>query len=147
MDRDRLMATAVIAFFVVSAGLAASQRYTVSDPWQPYTSAVQRFIAAGVRGDSSSLTQQSAGAEPIHWVLDVARRQPAMLRGWTHDLEAATGERHGDTVVVLLWGNNVEGCSRLSSVSASLLNHSASPRLLSLSSPCIDRGPLPAFPW
>jgi hypothetical protein len=147
MDHDRLTAGAVVAFFVVSAGLVASQRYTVSDPWQPYTSAVQQFMAAGVRGDSSWLTRQSASEEPIQWVLDAARRQPTMLKGWTTDLEAGAGERHGDTVVVLLWANNVEGCSRLSSVSASLLNHSASPRLLTLSSPCIDRRPLPALPW
>ena len=147
MDRDRLTAASVVAFFVVSAGLAASQRYTVSDPWQPYTSAVQQFIAAGVRGDSSGLARQSARAEPIHWVLDAARRQPAMLMGWTRNLEAGAGERHGDTVVVLLWANDVKGCSRLSSVSASLLNHSIAPRLLTISSPCIDRRALPALPW
>src|SRR4051812_42683397 len=133
MDRDRLIAGTVVAFFVVSAGLAASQRYAVANPWKPYSNAVQQFIAAGVRGDSSSLTQQSVRAEPVRWVLDAARRQPGMLNSWSRDLQAGAGERHGDTVVVLLWANDVAGCSRLSSVSASLLNHSAAPRLLTLS--------------
>ncbi len=147
MDRDRLAATTIVTLFVALAAIAASQRYTVPDPWKSYTGAVQQFIAAGVRGDSSDLARQSASEQPVGWVLDAARRQPAMLIGWSRDLETGVGKRHGDTVVVLLWANNVEGCSRLSSISASLLNHSAAPRLLSISSPCIDRHPLPALPW
>jgi hypothetical protein len=147
VNRDRLAATAVVALFVFFAAVAASQRYTVPDPWRLYTSAVQQFLAAGIRRDSTALVQRSAGAQPIGWVLDAARRQPAMLIGWSRDLETGVGKRHGDTVVVLLWANNVEGCSRLSSISASLLNHSAAPRVLSISSPCIDRHPLPALPW
>ena len=147
MDRDRLAASTIASLFVVFAGIAASERYTVPDPWKPYASAVQQFMAEGVRGDSAALMRRSAGAQPVGWVLGAARRQPTMVNGWAHELEAATGRRRGDTVIVLLWANNIEGCSHGSSVSASLLNHSASPRLLSISSPCIDRSPLPALPW
>ena len=147
MDRDRLSAATVATLFVLFAGIAASQRYIVPDPWKPYASTVQQFMAEGVRGDSTALVRRSAGAQPVSWVLGAARRQPAMVNGWAHELEAATGTRRGDTVVVLLWADNIEGCSHLSSVSASLLNHSASPRLLSISSPCVDRHPLPALPW
>jgi hypothetical protein len=147
MDRDRLTAAAVVAFFVVSAGLAASQRYTVSDPWQPYVKAVREYMSQALQGDSTALVRRSASAQPVAWVLDAAHRQPAMLNGWARQLTSGSGKRRGDTVVVLLWANDVAGCSHLSSVSASLLNHSEFPRVLAISSPCIDRHPLPALPW
>ena len=147
MDRERVTAAAVAGFFLVFAAISASQRYTVPDPWKLYVNAVQQYMAAGVRGDTSSLVRRSAGSQPMSWVLNAAHRQPRMLEHWAAELEAATGRRHGDTVVVLLWANNIEGCSHGSSVSASLLNHTAAPRLISISSPCIDRYPLPALPW
>ena len=147
MDRDRLYAGAVVAFFLVFAGLAASQRYTVTDPWKTYSSAVQQFMTAGLRGDSAALRHRSARVQPVSWMLGVARRQPAMVNAWAHQLEVASGQRRGDTVIMLLWADNVEGCSHTSSISASLLNRTGSPRLLSISSPCVDRQPLPALPW
>jgi hypothetical protein len=147
VDRDRLTAATIVTAFVVLAGIAASQRYTVWDPWKLYVTTVQQYMAAGVRGDTLSLVRRSVGSQPMTWVLDAAGRRPAMLKGWAAELEAATGKRHGDTVVVLLWADNIQGCSHLSSVSASLLNHTAAPRVLSISSPCLDRHPLPALPW
>ncbi len=91
MDRDRVGAATVVFLFVVFAGIAASQRYTVPDPWKPYASAVQQFMAEGVRGDSAALVRRSAGAQPVGWVLGAARRQPAIVSGWAHELKAATG--------------------------------------------------------
>ena len=146
MNREHLSAVAVVGFFAVFA-VAVSERYAVSDPWKPYAQAVREYMAAAVQGDSTALARRSAGTQPVAWVLDAAQRRRAMLTGWSQELQTGTGQRRGDTVVVLLWADNIAGCSHLSSISASLLNHTASPRVLALSSPCLDRLPLPALPW
>jgi len=146
VNREHLSAVAVVSFFAVFA-VAVSERYAVSDPWKPYAQAVREYMAAAVRGDSIALVRRSAGNQPVAWVLDAAQRRRAMLTGWSQELRSGTGQRRGDTVVVLLWADNIAGCSNLSSISASLLNHSASPRVLAISSPCVDRLPLPALPW
>ena len=146
MNRERIAAAAVVGLFVVFA-FAASDRYAVIDPWKPYVTAVRGYMSEAVRGDSMALVRRSAGAQPVAWVMAAAHRRPGMLTGWANELETASGQRRGDTVVVLLWADNVEGCPHTSSISASLLNHSTSPRLLSISSPCVDRQPLPALPW
>ena len=146
MNREHLSAVAVVGFFAVFA-VAVSERYAVSDPWKPYAQAVREYMAAAVQGDSTALARRSAGTQPVAWVLDAAQRRRAMLTGWSQELQTGTGQRRGDTVVVLLWADNIAGCSHLSSISASLLNHTASPRVLALSSPCLGRLPLPALPW
>jgi hypothetical protein len=147
VNREHLWAAAIVAFFAVFAAMGALDRYSVSDPWQPYVKAVRAYMSDALQGDSTALVRRSASAQPVAWVLDAAQRQPAMLNGWARQLTSGSGERRGDTVVVLLWANDIAGCSHLSSISASLLNHSDSPRVLAISSPCIDRHPLPALPW
>ena len=147
MDRERLAAAAVVALFIVFGAVAASQRYAVSDPWKLYGKVVREFIAAGARGDSVALAAGAAGAAPVTWILDAARRRPEIIAGWARRLDGVSGERRGDTVAVLLSADDVEGCSRLSSVSALLLNHTPSPRVLALSSPCISTRAMPAVPW
>src|ERR671911_365191 len=107
MDRDRLAASIIASLFVVFAGIAASQRYTVPDPWKPYVTAVRDYMSEAVRGDSIALVRRSAGAQPVAWVMAAAHRRPGMLTGWANELETATGKRRGDTVVVLLWADNV----------------------------------------
>lgn len=138
------IAAAVVA--TIGAALFAGftlQMYAVPNPWEPYVIAVREYMAAGVRGDSSALARRSAGAQPVAWVLDAAHRQPHMVAAWSHQLVSYAGQRRGDTVLVALWVDNVQGCSNLNGVSALLLNHSAAPRLLAVSSPCIDAPPLP----
>ena len=147
MDREKVAATLVVALFLAFASIMASQRYSVERPWRLYEATVREYMAAAVRGDSTALARRSAGQEPIAWMLNAADRRPSIVAGWAQQLEAGTGERRGDTVAVLLWANDVAGCSRLSSVSATLLNHSTAPRILTISSPCIDRLARHALPW
>jgi hypothetical protein len=131
---------------LLAAGWAL-QLYIVPDPWEPYAAAVREYLGAGLEGDSAALAQRSAAAQPIAWVQDASRRQPAMVGAWAHQLNAVTGLRRGETVTVALAANLVEGCSHLNSVVAELLNHSARPRLLALSSSCLRTGPAPLLPY
>jgi hypothetical protein len=143
VSREKIAATAVAA---IGAALFASwtlRMYAVPDPWRPYVMAVREYMAAGVRGDSTALARRSASAQPIAWVLEAAQQQPRMVTAWAHQLVTNAGQRRGDTVLVALWADTVEGCSNFNTVSALLLNHSAAPRLLAVSSPCIDTHPLP----
>lgn len=148
---------------LLAAALWASRQYIVPDPWSPYNEAVREYLAAGLRDDTTILSSHAASAQPAAWVREAAQRKPAMVAAWARHLSGVVGERHGDTVAVVLsaderlWNsrrfrgrNRVEvdevaGCSPLSSVSALLLNHSATPRLLAISSSCFDRQTLPVL--
>ena len=135
------------ALFLVFASITASQRYAVESPWKLYEATIREYMAAAARGDSTALARHSVGVEPVAWMLDAAHRRPSIVAGWAQHLEAGTGQRRGDTVAVLLWAYDVSGCSSLSSVSARLLNHSTAPRIIAISSPCIDRTVTHALPW
>jgi hypothetical protein len=136
--REKLAAAAIAVAGALWCLGWAFRMYAVPDPWRPYAMAVRQYLAAGVRGDSTALVQRSAAEQPVTWVLDAAHRQPRMLASWAQDLVAAGGQRHGDTVLVALLANDVEDCLHVSSISALLLNHSATPRILAVSSPCIQ---------
>ncbi len=144
---------------LLALGAWASRQYIVPDPWRPYNQAVRDYIAAGLMDDSATLGSGAASPQPAAWVRDAARREPARLADWSRHLSGVTGERHGDTVaVVLSMDEDLTGWRRLrrrargeaepvaclgsSSVAALLVNHSAAPRLLALSSPCLDPRPL-----
>jgi hypothetical protein len=137
MSREKLAAIGVV---VVGAVLFASwtlRMYGVDNPWSPYAMAVREYMAAGARGDSVALSEHSVSAQPVAWMLDAAHRQPRMVSAWAHQLMTNAGQRRGDTVLVALWADTVEGCSNFNTVTATLLNHSTAPRILAISSPCI----------
>jgi hypothetical protein len=137
LSRENIAAGAIVAVGALWFVGWAFRMYAVPDPWRPYAIAVRQYMATGLRGDSTALTQRSAAAQPVTWVLDAVHRQPRMVASWARDLVAGGGQRRGDTVLVALRANNVEGCPHVNSVSAMLLNHSATPRVLAVSSPCI----------
>jgi hypothetical protein len=142
------IAAAVVG--LVSLLLAASwglQRYSVSDPWEPYTLTVREYLGAGLRRDSVSLARRSATPQPMAWVEEAIRRRPATVAGWAQQLHTVTGFRTGETVTVALAASNVDRCSNLSSVTAQLLNHSAAPRLLAIASPCTRSDLPPLLPY
>ena len=68
-----------------------------------------------------------------------------MLKVWSTRLSGVAGERRGDTVAVVLSGPEAGACGAYQSVSALLLDHSASPRLLALGSSCVDGHALPVL--
>lgn len=137
LSREKVAAAAIVTAGALLIAGWAFRMYAVPDPWRPYAIAVRQYMAAGLRGDSNALTRRSAAAEPMAWVLDAVQQQPRMVATWAHDLVAGGGQRRGDTVLVALRANNVEGCPHVNSVSALLLDHSATPRVLAVSSPCI----------
>jgi hypothetical protein len=147
MSQEKAAAGAIVMIGALLFASWAFRIYAVPDPWRPYAIAVREYMAAGVRGDSNALTRRSASAQPVAWVLDAAQRQPRMVAAWAQDLVSGAGQRRGDTVLVALRADNVEGCSRLNSVSALLLNHSATPRVLAVSSPCIQSFAPPGIAW
>ena len=85
--------------------------------------------------------------QPITWVHDAVRQRPATVAAWARQLYAVTGFRAGDTVTLALAASSAAGCSPLNSVTARLLNHSATPRLLAISSPCMGGDQPPLLPY
>ena len=156
---DSASRAALATLFLLGLGVWGSRQYVVTDPWAPYNQVVRDYLAAGLRNDTAVLRSQAAADQPAIWVRDAARRQSGRLAAWTRDLSGVVGERHGDTVAVVLsadedisgWrqlrrqprGNREsERCAVSSSVAALLINQSLTPRLLVLSSPCLDARPL-----
>ncbi len=122
-----------------------SRLYSVPDPWSKYDKAVRQFLAAGSEDDSAALASHAASPVPIAWVRRAALQDRETLKAWSVQVSGVTGERRGDTVAVVLSAPGVGGCSAYHSVSALLLNHSASPRLLALGSSCMDGQSLPVL--
>jgi hypothetical protein len=137
MPRAKIGAVLVGLVALLLAASWAFQLYSVPNPWAPYALAVREYLDAGLRQDSTALAKRSATTQPVSWVHDAIRRQPGTVAAWAQQLKAITGFRGGDTVTVSLTATNLAGCSPLNSVTAQLLNHSAAPRLLAISSPCM----------
>ena len=147
MTREKIGAALVGSVAVLLVSTWAFQLYTTPDPWKLYVLAVRNYMLVGSRADSSSLARHSAADQPLLWVLDAAERQPKMVAGWAQQLRSGMGQRRGDTVVLGLWANDVDGCSHLNTVSALFLDDSAAPQMLALSSPCIDQLPPAGLSW
>ncbi len=145
MTHVRPFPAALGAAIIVAVAFWCSRKYSVPDPWAKYNRAVREYLAAGTQNDSAALVSHAASPEPIAWVRRAGRRDPAMLKAWSVELRGITGERRGDTVAVVLSAPKVGGCSEFHSVSALLLNHSSSPRLLAIGSSCMDSQSLPVL--
>lgn len=130
---------------VLAIAFWCSRLYSVPDQWSKYNEAVRQFLAAGSQDDSAALVSHAASPVPIAWVHRAVLQDAEMLKAWSVELRGITGERRGDTVAVVLSAPEVGGCSAYHSVSALLLNHSASPRLLALGSSCMDSQSLPVL--
>lgn len=147
MSHPKITATVLGVISLLLAARWAFQLYSVPDPWEPYTVTVREFLGAGLRRDSVSLVRRSAAAQPRTWVEEAIRQRPAIVAGWAQQLRTVTGFRTGDTVTVALAAANVDGCAYLSSVTAQLLDHSRTPRLLAIASPCTRSDLSPLLPY
>jgi hypothetical protein len=139
---------AVVGTCLLAVGASWGFRlYSVPDPWQRYAVAVREYMVAGLQGDSAGLAKRSATRQATVWLQNAVRTHPATVSAWAQQLNAVAGLREGDTVTVALAANQVAGCSHLNSVVAQLLNHSATPRLLAISSGCIRSAVPPLLPY
>ncbi|HEX2638340.1 MAG TPA: hypothetical protein VHL81_14485 [Gemmatimonadales bacterium] len=142
MRSERSLPLVIGAALVLALAIWCSRWYSVPDPWHSYAEAVRAYLAAGIRGDSAMLARRSASPQPPAWVRQAVTQRHALVAAWVAGLSGVAGERRGDTVAVVLSAPDAGDCSRLHSVSALFLNHSAEPRLLAIGSACVDRQPL-----
>jgi hypothetical protein len=120
--------------------------YSVPDPWEPYAIAVREYLGAGLHGDADAVARRAATGQATAWLRDAVRRHPATVAAWAQQLNTVTGLREGGTVTVALAANQVAGCSHLNSVIAQLLDHSATPRVVAISSGCLRSDVPPLLP-
>jgi hypothetical protein len=145
MPHVRSFPAAIGIAVALAVAFWCSRLYTVPDPWSQYNRAVRRFLAAGSKDDSATLASSAASPEPIAWVHRATVQDRELVKAWSVQLSGVTGERRGDTVAVVLWAPRLRGCSAYYGVSALLLNHSSSPRVLALGSRCTDAQSLPVL--
>lgn len=147
MPRAKISAAAAGTLLLLLGASWGFRRYAVPDPWEPYALAVREYLGAGLHSDSDALARRAATAQATVWLEDAVRRHPAIVAAWAQQLNAVTGLREGETVTVALAANQVAGCSHLNSVIAQLLDHSATPRVLAISSGCIQSDVPPLLPY
>ena len=78
------------------------QPYSVTSPWDSYTTPARRYLDAAARGDSLGLSDRSSSTTAVRWALDASRRQPESLAVWAQHAGAWAGNRRGDTAEVFL---------------------------------------------
>jgi hypothetical protein len=147
VSRHKAGAVAVGTLLLLLGAAWGFQLYSVPDPWEPYTIAVREYLGAGLHEDSNAVARHAATPQATAWLQDAVRRHLATVAAWARQLNAVTGLREGDTVTVALAANQVAGCSHLNSVIAQLLDHSAMPRVLAISSGCLRGDVPPLLPY
>jgi hypothetical protein len=78
------------------------QPYSVTSPWEVYTTPARRYLEAAARGDSLGLSGRSSSTAAVRWALEAFRRQPESLAVWAQHAGAWAGNRRGDTAEVFL---------------------------------------------
>ena len=136
---------------VAAIGLIAVWRsltlYSNVDPgpmMDPRELALTRQVLAHVlAGDSAGAV--AAGAEPpvVGWALNAARRDSAMVRGWSRASETHARTERGDTVI-RTWFTTaaMQRCSGAAVLTARLLRERDHIRLTELRSPCVPVAPI-----
>jgi len=88
---------------LVGAALMLVQPYSADWPGTAYARPARTFIRAALRQDSTALVHLSASPGAVSWALDAGRVHGDSLELWTRRLQAAVGERRGDTTEVFVY--------------------------------------------
>ena len=93
------LSLAVLGLFV--AVMLAVQPYSADWPGTNFVAPAHRYLQAAIRNDSSRVRQLSLSPAPASWALAAGRAH--RLDPWRGQLQAWTGERHGDTTEVFVY--------------------------------------------
>lgn len=106
-------------------------------------SVARRVLTLALAADSAGAI--SAGATPAAagWALRAARRDRAMVRGWTRATETSHRAEHGDTVT-RIWFTTaaMQRCSGAAELRARFVHHPNGVELAELESPCVPVSPI-----
>jgi len=106
-------------------------------------SLVRQVLTLALAADSSGAI--GAGATPVAagWALRAARRDPAMVRGWTRATETTSRAERGDTVT-RIWFTTaaMQRCSGAAELKARFIHYPTRVELAELESPCLPVAPI-----
>ena len=106
-------------------------------------SLARRALTLALAADSAGAIR--AGATPVAagWALRAARRDPAMVRGWTRATETTSRAERGDTVT-RIWFTTaaMQRCSGAAELRARFIHRSSRLALAELESPCVPVAPI-----
>ena len=94
----------LIAAALLGTAVLTLQPYSAEPFGRGFGKPAERYVRAALAQDSVALVRLSVSDSPVIWALAAARRSPRSLAGWAHHTEAWTGEHHGDTTQIFLFG-------------------------------------------
>jgi hypothetical protein len=139
-----MAAAAALALLAVWRSLTLYSNVEPPPRMDPRELAVTRQVLTRVlAGDSAGAV--AAGAEPsvVGWALNAARRDSAMVRGWTRATETHARATRGDTVI-RSWFTTaaMQRCTGAAELTARLVHHGERTRIADLHSPCVPVAPI-----
>ena len=104
---------------------------------------VQRVLGRALVADSAEAVRAGAAPAAAGWALRAARRDSAMVRGWTRAIETTNRATRGDTVI-RAWFTTaaMQRCSGAAELTARLVHRQGELRLIDLQSPCLPPAPI-----
>lgn len=104
---------------------------------------VRRVLTLALSGDSAGAIGAGASPTAVGWALRAARRDPAMVRGWTQATETTSRAERGDTVT-RIWFTTaaMQRCSGAAELTGRFLQGPAGVKLIDLQSPCVPVAPI-----
>ena len=117
-------------------GLAGAIVYllSVSSPFQAYIGPARDFLRAALVQDSLELRRRAVSAQPVRWALHASETDPKGLAVWAKLLRPYSGDRHGDTVLVVFQTRTT--VCYLRPIAMTFVQSASGPRVLSVSSSC-----------
>lgn len=106
-------------------------------------SLARRVLTLALAADSSAAIGAGATPEAAGWALRAARRDPALVRGWTRATETTSRAERGDTVT-RIWFTTaaMQRCSGAAELRARFIHHPDRVELAELESPCVPVAPI-----
>jgi hypothetical protein len=126
----------LLAGGLLAAAVLWFQPYTADFPGTAYARPARRYIRAAIEQDSLALVRLSASPTAVVWALHAARTRPDSLAAWAGRVQAWTGERRGDTTLVLVYAA-ADRCGSAPMVMR-FVGSGKRAKVTSAGSPCLD---------
>jgi hypothetical protein len=103
----------------------------------------RRVLTRALSGDSAGAIDAGASPAAAGWALRAARRDPGLVRGWTHATETTSRAERADTVT-RIWFTTaaMQRCSGAAELTGRFLHRRDHLELIELQSPCVPVAPI-----
>jgi hypothetical protein len=135
---------AALALLAMWRSLTFYSKVDHGPPMDPAELALaRRVLSRALAGDSAGALREGAAPAAVGWALRAARRDPALILGWTRTTETTSRAERGDTVT-RVWFTTaaMQRCSGAAELTARFIHTPNRVELIELQSPCVPVAPI-----